>query len=129
MHVNQPLCFEGTDTEDMDVSWNSGTPKSSILIGFSIINHAFWGTSIFGNTHVYYISKTAKWGTKKKSIPPVIQFLTFHKTRSRFQPLRTDHISTIPKRSPAELPERWILGCLGWSPSCFRGYPKSNFTR
>ena len=27
----------------MDVSENSGTPKSSILIGFSIINHPFWG--------------------------------------------------------------------------------------
>ena len=27
-------------------------PKSSILIGFSIINHPFWGTLIFGNTHV-----------------------------------------------------------------------------
>ena len=27
-------------------------PKSSILIGFSIINHLFWGTPIFGNTHI-----------------------------------------------------------------------------
>ena len=33
----------------MDVSKNNGTPKSSILIGFSIINHPFWGTPIFGN--------------------------------------------------------------------------------
>ena len=30
----------------MDVSKNSGTPKSSILIGFSIINHPCWGTPI-----------------------------------------------------------------------------------
>ena len=37
---------------NMDVSENSGTPKSSILIGFSIINHLFWGTPIFGNTHI-----------------------------------------------------------------------------
>ena len=37
----------------MNVSENSGTPKSSILIGFSIINHAFWGTPIFGNIHIY----------------------------------------------------------------------------
>ena len=36
----------------MDVSENSGTPKSSILIWFSIINHPFWGTPIFGNTHI-----------------------------------------------------------------------------
>ena len=36
----------------MGVSVNGGTPKSSILIGFSIINHPFWGTPIFGNTHM-----------------------------------------------------------------------------
>ena len=36
----------------MGVSKNSGTPNSSILIGFSIINHPFWGTPIFGNTHI-----------------------------------------------------------------------------
>ena len=35
-----------------DVSENYGTPKSSILIGFSIINHPFWGTPIFGHTHI-----------------------------------------------------------------------------
>ena len=36
----------------MGVSENRGIPKSSILIGFSIMNHPFWGTLIFGNTHV-----------------------------------------------------------------------------
>ena len=28
-------------------------PNRPILIGFSIINHRFWGTPIFGNTHIY----------------------------------------------------------------------------
>ena len=28
------------------------TPKSSILIGFSTINHPFWDTPIFGNIHL-----------------------------------------------------------------------------
>ena len=37
----------------MGVSKNSGTPKSSILIGCSVINHPFWGTTIFGNTHIF----------------------------------------------------------------------------
>ena len=37
---------------DVGVSKNRGTPKSSSLIGFSIINHPFWGTTIFGNIHV-----------------------------------------------------------------------------
>ena len=36
----------------MDVSENNGTSKSSILIGFSIMNHPFWGIPIFGNTHI-----------------------------------------------------------------------------
>ena len=37
----------------MDVSKNTGgTPKSSILVGFSILQHPFWGTTIFGNTHI-----------------------------------------------------------------------------
>ncbi len=39
---------------DMDVSKNrGGPPKSWILIGFSIINRPFWGTTpIFGNTRM-----------------------------------------------------------------------------
>ena len=37
----------------MGVSKNRDTPKSSILIGFSIINHPFWGAPIFGNTHIF----------------------------------------------------------------------------
>ena len=36
----------------LEVSWNSGTSKSSILIGFSIINHPFGGTLILGNHHM-----------------------------------------------------------------------------
>jgi len=36
----------------MGVSFNGGTLKSSILIGFSIINHPFWGTTILGNPHI-----------------------------------------------------------------------------
>ncbi len=41
------------------VSNNNGTPKSSILIGFSIIFTIRFGVSlIFGNTHIYiYILK------------------------------------------------------------------------
>ena len=36
----------------MGVSKYTGTPKSSILIGFSIINHPFWVPPIFGITHI-----------------------------------------------------------------------------
>ena len=47
--VNQVLATQ------MGVSENSGTPKSSILIGFSIINHPFWDNPIFGNTQIFSI--------------------------------------------------------------------------
>ena len=36
----------------VDVSENSGTPKSSNLIGFSIIFTIHFGVPLFGNTHV-----------------------------------------------------------------------------
>ena len=45
---NKPI---KTTFEYLGVSKNRGTSKSSILIGFSIINHPFWGTPIFGNIH------------------------------------------------------------------------------
>ena len=45
---------------DTGVSENRGTPKSSILIGISIINHPFWGIPIFGNTHIVNIQSTWK---------------------------------------------------------------------
>ena len=50
---------------NMGVSENRGTPKSSILIGFSIINHSFWGIPIFGNTHMENHPKTPSF-TKKR---------------------------------------------------------------
>ena len=44
----------------MGVSKNSGTPKSSILKGFSIINHPFWGIPIFGNTQIRGVGQIKK---------------------------------------------------------------------
>ena len=55
----------------MDVSENRGTPKSSILIGFSIMNHPFWGTTIFGNTHMGIFDNlsifSTFWGPERTS--------------------------------------------------------------
>ena len=52
----------------MDVSENSGTPKSSILIGFSTINHPFWGSPIFGNTHIF-------WGEPRVMFAQLLQIM------------------------------------------------------
>ena len=48
-----------------------GTPKSSILIGFSIRNHPFWGTPIFGNTHIPLLETNM-------SSPKVVGKMIFH---------------------------------------------------
>ena len=46
VNIFHPACGQ------MGVSKNRGTPKSSILLGFSIINHPFWGIPNFGNTQM-----------------------------------------------------------------------------
>ena len=51
----------------MGVSKNRGTPKSSTLIRFSIINHPFWGTTIFGNIRMV-IPMISKFIFKRCSI-------------------------------------------------------------
>ena len=53
--IDMTLQWELNIRSYMDVSENSGTPKSSILIGFSIINHPFWGTPwyLFLETPIY----------------------------------------------------------------------------
>ena len=56
IHANDCISQKKQLDKYMDVSKNRGIPKSSILIGFSIINHPFWGTAIFGNTHMTFPS-------------------------------------------------------------------------
>ncbi len=53
----------------MGVSKNIGTPKSSILIGFSLINHPFWGSNppIFGNTHMICSTRSSDMFDKPQS--------------------------------------------------------------
>ena len=56
-------------------------PKSSILIGFSIINHPFWGTPIFGNTHIIVFMDGVS------SISTGVFFHGFHDSSTNFQGL------------------------------------------
>ena len=46
----------------MGLSENGGTPKSSILIGASIINHPVWGTTILGNPHMKWFCTSRDFG-------------------------------------------------------------------
>ena len=51
-YVMRVFFSAGFTRQGMGVSENRGTPKSSMLIGFSIVNHPFWGTIMFGNTRM-----------------------------------------------------------------------------
>ena len=83
----------------MDLSENRGTPKSSILIGFSIINHPFWGTPIFGNT--------SKW--------------TSHKKYRDSQNQKRGHCeSDIVNCKIKRLPRKWTVAFLMREPSFSR---------
>ena len=61
----------------MGVSKNSGTPKSPILIGFSIINHPFWGTPILGNTHIEHVNWNNTLKPPNQVHPPHVPPMNF----------------------------------------------------
>ena len=77
MHtVKAGLCHgRVSQNTDTGVSENGGTPKSSILIVFSIINHPFWGTIILGNPRTPKLKNNelddskapSTWATQNKS--------------------------------------------------------------
>ena len=68
----------------MGVSKNRGTPKSSILIGFSNIDRPFWDTPIFGNTHISNLSLFFSYDIFQKKVSPF---------RQVSQPLRTPFLT------------------------------------
>ena len=100
----------------MGVSKNRGTTKSSILIGFSIINHPFWGTPILGNTYIY-IYLYPHWA---HSIP-LNSGLHAHSLNHLLRPWEV-----APKKA------RWVWEAVVWNTvvrCLFQGYgcqPKNN---
>jgi len=93
------------------VSKNDGTPKSSILIGFSIINHPFWGTPIFGNIQLFQAGKLAEAHQSKaqcRDLPPNQRKMDDH----RLKPLRATIETKLMKveqsaRSISSLDSPW----------------------
>ena len=49
---------------DLGVLINGGSPKSSILIGFSLLNHPFWGPPISGPTPMFSSGALVHLGPK-----------------------------------------------------------------
>ena len=53
----------------LGVSKNRGTPKLSILLGFSLKNNPFWDTTIFGNS--YLAMSQQHWVPRIRDVPTV----------------------------------------------------------
>ena len=71
---------------DVSVSENSGNPKSSILIGFSILNHPSWGYPDFWKYPCKHV--LLPLAKKKKHIPgPLVSFTRFCEPTSATWPL------------------------------------------
>ena len=96
----------------MGVSKNRGTPKSSILIGFFSVNHPFWGTPIFGNTHIWVIKNEHlifKRGSQLTWMPWWCSCLRWKERRFfgcwKFTPgrLKNDDWKTIPLKKGTNL--------------------------
>ena len=82
---------------DLGVSKNNGTPspKSSILIGFSIINHPFWGIPIFWKHpyHWYHVSSSIVQPTQSVTWHCLLSVRVFVGTAHQIQEIPNIHMS------------------------------------
>ena len=115
---------------------NSGAPKSSILIGFSIINHPFWGTLIFGNTPIDSLAFEKPFFGVDPSKSRSFSILAFWSSAlprlvARLDPPRLERSETRRKMSHANLDvavalgflERSkVIGSVGYNPKIFSIY-------
>ncbi len=95
----------------MGVSKNRGTPKSSILIGFSIINHPCWGFSpyfwkhpyicVFNHFHAYLGMSEVGWMYRLNWFQPIPTSST-----SVAYPTKILLFTTTP---PQNLHETWFV--------------------
>ena len=88
----------------MVVSWNRGTPKSSILIGFSLINQPFLGVPpwLWKPLYIYIYVNIHCWWVTIWSIPLYIPMTLHHLHRSAAP-------AQVPERPVpvVRVPERW----------------------
>ena len=90
----------------MGVSENSVTPKSSISIGFSIINHPFWGTTIFLETSISMKKDFIHQSSLVVDWPLTILFAHFRIYRTKTHPPK--------KRTPFAGPLTFSTTVTNW---------------
>ena len=100
----------------LGVSSNGGTPKSSILIGFSIIKHPFWGTQ-FLETPIFCfgLGRAKLTDTVKNMQEPLgqrgfLQIQVFSCQLPGKQPLSLMFSIKLKPQNPAkQLPKKWYF--------------------
>ena len=116
-NIECPDCWQTYDIFDdwplnitLVVSWNRGTPKSSILMGFSVVNQPFWDPPIHGNPHIYINHPPSVWSIF--SIPRCVV------------PATKSSCASGPRVSAPTAKQR--RGCWKWWPvsalPCFPGW-------
>ena len=120
--LRQKRC-QTSNLPDMDVSKNSGTPKSSILIGFSIIFTIHFGVPLFLETPIYCGKKVVIF------IPWQLESISSHPSHWRHEQTSAEEESSrwvvfYQIRFTDRRPRGWnkcIVGCfLKW------WYPQKN---
>ena len=95
----------------LGVSKNRGTPKSSILIGFSIINHPFWGpTPIFGSTpicHCIWFALDLLWVSLTKVPPQTVEKAPVAIYLRKLESLTLPLVAIINHRPEGFFPLSW----------------------
>ena len=84
-------------------------PNHPILIGFSIINHPFWGTPIFGNIHIFALQgqKGRRQKLNQLCSSPLLWDLQRHRASSLILRFSTEGLSSDNKK-------HWLfVGCIG----------------
>ena len=94
-------------------------PNHPFLIGFSIINHPCWGTSIFWNLQYYMILYNVAWNGSCMLFPPVVCVVM-----CRYVPVGSIHIFRTLTRNLFEIikfDEYFFKWVAQWPPSIFFG--------
>ena len=84
------------------------SPKSSILIRFSIINHPFWGIPIFGNTLIGLLKQTESLAIGESRQGRLERYLPDDVTSSDES---LNFIETLGKRD-GQRSDLWVVGIL-----------------
>ena len=108
----------------MVISWNRYTLKSSILLGFSIINHLFWGTHIYGNLQMGMVQKP--WDDMAWEKNDLLTCWSTGKKKTSAQVSQPGLVARDPSRDPSKSSQTFVSAPPTWERkgSCQSGTPQ-----